>query len=321
MTVSRRFQRLLTQTILMGIVLGAFFSFVRPWYRTWGATQTEVSRRLPGDEIIPDADARTSTTRAVTIQAPISAVWPWLAQLGQDRGGFYSFEVLEDLVGCEMENAERIHPEFQAWKPGDKLWMYPPDKLHGLGHAALVRHDEGRVLAFATRRIGSAPSSQQDGSWAFVLEPIDSDTTRFLVRGRGAPGRGWLGAAFDRLVFEPIHFAMERKMMQGIKLRAEGGRGSEAADYVQVLLWTVTFGLFILASVLAVRRDRWMRPLAAFTTAAVVFQILTLSQPPIPMGLMLVGLVIALLWLRLPSQTRFGDHSHHGPGVESAHRG
>jgi hypothetical protein len=220
-----------------------------------------------------------------------------------------------------MENADRIHPEFQAWKPGDKLWMYPPDKLHGLGHAALVRHDEGRVLAFATHRIGSAPSSRHDGSWAFVLEPIDSETTRFLVRGRAAPGRGLLGTAFDRLVFEPVHFAMERKTMQGITLRAEGGRGANGADNVQVLLWTVTFVLFVLAGTLAVRRERWMRPLAAFAMAAVVFQILTLWQPPIAVGIMLVALVIAVLWLRLPSRTSVGDPSHHDAGVESARRG
>ena len=289
--------------LMLSIVIGAYFSFARPWFRSWGATRADVLRPLPGDEVIPDADARTGTTRAITIHAPIAAVWPWLAQLGQDRGGFYSFEVLEDLVGCEMTNADRIHPEFQTWKPGDKLWMYPPDKLDGLGHAPLVRVEDGRVLVFATRRVGSAAPAPYDGSWAFVLEPIDANTTRFLVRGRAASGRSLPGALFDRVIFEPVHFVMERKTMEGIALRAEGGRASKAADTVQVLLWTATFGLFVLAGVSAVRRAQWIRPLAAFVAAAIVFQVLTLLQPSIALGIPLVVAVALLLWLPWPSST------------------
>ena len=291
-------QRLLTVAMVFGLLLSALFAVARPWFRTWGATEAEVLRDLPGDEIVPTADPRTATTRAITIRAPIAAVWPWLAQLGQDRGGFYSFEVLEDLVGCEMPAAERIYPEFQSWKPGDKLWMYPPEKLNGMGSAPLARHEEGRVLAFATRRIGSTDPAAFDGSWSFVIEPSSASTTRLLVRGRSARGRGLLGTAFDRLVFDPIHFVMERKTMEGIKLRAEGGHGSKAADTGQVLVWTAAFALFVVAGVMAVKRDRWVRPLVAFASAGVAFQLLTLLQPPIPVGVVVILSVAALLWLR-----------------------
>jgi hypothetical protein len=316
MTRSRVLPRLALTMMTLGIVLGAYFSFVRPWFRSWGATRAEVVRPLPGDEIVPDADADTMTTRAITIHAAIASVWPWLAQLGQDRGGFYSFEVLEDLVGCEMANTDRIHPEFQAWKPGDKLWMYPPTKLHGMGHAPLVRYEDGRVLAFATWRVGSAPPAPYAGSWAFVLEPINANTTRFLVRGRPAPGRSVPGALFDRFVFEPVHFVMERKTMEGIALRAEGGRGSKATDTVQVLLWTATFALFVLAGASAVRRARWTRPLAAFAAAAIVFQVLTLLQPSIALGIPLVAAVALLLWLPWPSPAVGGLRPRSGVRVE-----
>jgi hypothetical protein len=302
MNITAILQRLLTVAMVFGLLLAGLFSVARPWFRTWGATQAEAEGALPGDEIVPNADRRAGTTRALTIAAPVSAVWPWLAQLGQDRGGFYSFELLEDLVGCEMPGAERVYPEHQSWKPGDKLWMYPPSKLHGLGSAPLARYEEGRVLAFATRRIGSQDPSAFDGSWSFVLQPIDAATTRLLVRGRAAGGRGMLGTAFDRLVFDSVHFVMERKTMEGIKLRAEGGHGSKDADTVQVALWTLTFALFLVAGVLAVKREQWLRPLAAFATAGIVFQLLTFLQPPVVVGAALVLAAAAVLWLRLPQR-------------------
>src|SRR3954467_14058608 len=129
----RRFlQRLAALSAVKGVLVLVLLAVFRPWFLTWGATPEEARSSLPGDEVVGAARS-DSTTRAITIHAPVSTVWPWVAQLGQDRGGFYSYEVLEDLAGCSMENADRIHPEFQAWKAGDKLWMYPPEKLHGMG--------------------------------------------------------------------------------------------------------------------------------------------------------------------------------------------
>jgi hypothetical protein len=217
-----------------------------------------------------------------------------------------------------MPAAERIYPEHQRWQPGDKLWMYPPSKFHGMGNAPLARYEEGRVLAFATRRIGSSDPSAFDGSWSFVLVPTDAGTTRLLVRGRAAGGRGMLGTAFDRLVFDPVHFVMERKTMEGIKLRAEGGHGSKAADAVQVVLWTIAFVLFLVAGVLAVKREQWLRPLAAFTAAGIVFQLLTLLQPPIAVGAALVLAPAAILWL-LPRPRRDRSSAGHAPrGTDAA---
>jgi hypothetical protein len=217
-----------------------------------------------------------------------------------------------------MENASRIHPEFQTWKPGDKLWMYPPQKLGGLGHAPLARVEQGRMLTFATRRVGSAAPAPYDGSWQFILEPIDANTTRFIVRSRVAPGRSAPGAVFDQLVFGPVHFVMERKMMEGIKLRAEGRHASNAADNVQVLLWTITMGMFLLAGVRAVRREQWLRPLLACAAAAVVFQILTLLQPPIAVGVALVLLVTAIALPRRASSHSTGRSAEREAGVAPA---
>src|SRR5262245_61133268 len=86
-------------------LFAAFYLGVRPWYATWGASAQEVARSMPGDELVPAARPHAGSTRAITINAPTSAVWPWLVQLGQDRAGFYSYELLEDLVGCEMPSS------------------------------------------------------------------------------------------------------------------------------------------------------------------------------------------------------------------------
>src|SRR4051812_36462174 len=107
------------------LVFAAFFVFVRPWFLSWGATRAEQQMPLPGDDIVPAA--ATQNTRAITIHAPVDQVWQWLAQTGQDRAGFYSYRRLENLVGCDMPMAGRQpFPDKQSWKPGDKLWMYPP---------------------------------------------------------------------------------------------------------------------------------------------------------------------------------------------------
>src|SRR5690349_13258123 len=119
--------RTLFLLLAVAILIKTHFLVARPWFSTWGATAQEAQATLPGDELVPNA--RGQTTRAIAIDAPAERVYAWLAQTGQDRGGFYSYDVLEDLVGCEMPRVERLNPALQHWKLGDKLWMYPEHKL------------------------------------------------------------------------------------------------------------------------------------------------------------------------------------------------
>ncbi len=95
----------------------------RTHYRRWGATDDEVKRPLPGDERVPNP--LTTSTLAVTIHAPACEVWPWVAQIGQERGGLYSYELLENLARCKMRNANRIVPEWEL-QVGDLMRMGPP---------------------------------------------------------------------------------------------------------------------------------------------------------------------------------------------------
>jgi hypothetical protein len=281
------------------LLVGTVYASTRPWFHEWGSTPAERQRRLPGDEIL--RDSRSVGTHAITVHAPAEALWPWLAQTGQDRGGFHSYEVLEDLVGCEMENLSLLDPRLQTWKLGDKLWMYPPTKLGGVGHAVLMSYVPGRALGFGTRQIGTPLSQPVNGTWSFVIEPIDGRTSRLLIRSRASGQPGWLGRAFNVAVFEPAHFAMERKMMTVLKARAEGRQVSEGQANLEVALWFVTFGVLLSCAALVVAGRRWRQRLGAFVAAGLLLQYLTLGQPPTwisgPLVLMLVLVALAPRWI------------------------
>ena len=198
-------------------VLATTLLAARPWFLRWGATDEEVEGTWPGDEMSPDP--ASEATRAITIHAPAEAVWPWIVQIGQDRGGFYSYTWLENLFGARMRNADTILPGMTR-QVGDTLWMTPRERYGGKGCARVARLDPGRALVSVTpedydqvRTTGLAPH----GTWAILLQPVDEWTTRLVVRSRSGRKEG----AFRFLVFDPAHFIMERKMMLGIRNRAE----------------------------------------------------------------------------------------------------
>lgn len=193
-------------TALGGMVALAAYAFlIRPWHLKWGATEEEIRMRLPGDEFVEHP--QLNATHAITINAPVQDVWPWLVQIGQKRGGFYSYTWLENLVGCDMQNADRIVPEWQDLKVGDEVWLHP--KAPPLRVLAI---EPGRAIVL-------------ESVWGFFLRPIDENTTRLIIRGRGnfKPDlkNALLNLILWRGVFEPAHFIMERKMLLGIKERVE----------------------------------------------------------------------------------------------------
>jgi hypothetical protein len=152
-------------------------------------------------------------TRAITIRASAEQVWPWIAQLGQGRGGFYSYDFLENLVGCDIHSADRIVPEWQDVVVGDEVRFAP---AVGLAVASL---EQARSLVLH----GGVPIGNKappyDFTWAFVLRDEPDQTTRLLVRERYAYTRPWA-----RLIVEPTEvfsFVMSQKMLREIKERAE----------------------------------------------------------------------------------------------------
>jgi hypothetical protein len=187
---------------------------LRPWYNKWGASGEEVEMSLPGDELVPQP--KLVNTRAITIQAPASAIWPWLVQMGQGRGGLYSYERLENLVGCDIHNADRILPEHQNLKVGDQVRLTPEDNPSF--DVAAIESDSALILR------GDIPSSKGKPTtwiWIFYLNPIDDVTTRLILRSRLDYASSFANTLMWRVFTDPIAFNMERKMLQGINARAE----------------------------------------------------------------------------------------------------
>jgi len=185
----------------------AYPLFFRRWCLTWGATAEEVSRKLPGDELLPEAGV--VSTRAVTIDAPPAAVWPWLVQMGSGRGGAYTYDWIENLFGLHMHSAREILPQFQDLKVGDEVPMGP-----GRPVMRVEVCDPERTL---TVRIA-------DGNWVWIFALAAEDgRTRLISRNRIAtPGAPPPLRLFNLLVMEPGSLVMERKMLLSIKQRAEG---------------------------------------------------------------------------------------------------
>ena len=184
----------------------AYPLFFRRWCLTWGATAEEVSRKLPGDELLPEAGV--VSTRAVTIDAPPAAVWPWLVQMGSGRGGAYTYDWIENLFGLHMHSAREILPQFQDLKVGDEVPMGP-----GRPVMRVEVCDPERTL---TVRIA-------DGNWVWIFALAAEDgQTRLISRNRIArPDAARPVRLFNLLVMEPGSLVMERKMLLGIKQRAE----------------------------------------------------------------------------------------------------
>jgi hypothetical protein len=180
---------------------------------TWGATPEEAARELPGDDLLASPDI--VATRAITIGAPPSAVWPWLVQMGSGRGGVYTYDWIENLFGLGMHSAGEILPQFQDMKLGDEFPLGP-------GRPKM------RVEVFEPGRALSIRFEDQNWVWTFALFPADG-RTRLLSRNRiAAPHASAFTRLFNLLVMEPGSLVMERKMLLGIKERAErlaGGRG------------------------------------------------------------------------------------------------
>jgi hypothetical protein len=176
---------------------------------------TEGSPALPGDELVPDADHVAS--RSIDIAVPTDDVWPWIAQIGQGRGGFYSYDCLENLAGCDIHSADRINPDWQNIAVGDPVGLAPNLSL------TTVLVEAGRSLVIRGDQPAGTTRMPFDFTWAFVLEPSTPMATRLIVRERYAYARWW-----SPLIVRPtglISALMTRRMLRGIKRRAETSIG------------------------------------------------------------------------------------------------
>ena len=191
-----------TLPALVASLFAAYFAFLSKRVLRWGATSAEARARLPGDELLEHADGMA--TRAIDIDAPATAVWPWLAQMGPSpRGGVYTYDWIENLAGLNIHSTDQVLPEYQDPQPGDTISF-------GSNTMRIERLEPPRVLAWRS----------DDGNWVWTFI-VDEHHGRTRLISRNRYRLPTLTARIGMLPMEAGSLIMERKMLRGIKQRAE----------------------------------------------------------------------------------------------------
>ncbi len=208
----------------VAIIIACYLTFfLKPLRERWGLSKEEATRPLPGDEVVPSP--KSKFTHAIKINAPAKYVWPWVAQIGQGRGGFYTYEALENLIGLQIYNSDVVLPEFQNPSIDDTIAFAPGDRTplviceHGRAMAIENSLDMDNNQMFYPK--GPYPKNYLHLTWLWFIEELDENHSRFISRNRVDYAPNFKNKLMFGPFSEPIVFAMDRKMCLGIKKRAE----------------------------------------------------------------------------------------------------
>lgn len=296
MTTRTRLVRLAAGLAALLLALAVSFAAITPQLSHWGASTAEAALRLPGDELAPQPQIHW--TSAATINARPEQVWPWVAQLGDTRAGFYSYTFIEDRVGAitgasgyavDYQNADRIVAEWQNPAPGDGIIQ---DMLK-------VREVQPGQYLLADL---INPNGGQ-WTWLWQLTPIDGGArTRLIVRClMQLPPE-----AANPVVISVMNaggFVMQQRMIRGLKIRAEGGAEPAYIEALEIAIWLATLVIGLIAAVLFVFQPEWRKPLALALASVVVLVALTFIQPAIWLRLLInAALLLGLWWARVPAR-------------------
>ena len=192
--------------------LALYQPVIRPWHVRWGATDAEVQMALPGDAVV--SAAASQATRAIDVNASASMVYPWLLQIGQGRGGMFSYDWLENLVGCNIHTLDYIDPKLQTLQVGDTIRLGEQDALP-FYTVTLIEPNQSLVLRSVD------PSTGELGStWGFYLIEKEPGLTRLVIRHRDTPSKDATEKTVNA-IFEPISFVMEHRMLHVLRDHAE----------------------------------------------------------------------------------------------------
>ena len=213
---------LITTIAALSAAIAAYLLVLRPRHLCWGASDEEVNLKLPGDDLLPNP--RLKATHAVTVQAPPNKVWPWLVQIGQGRGGLYSYDWIENAIGLDIHTTDRLHPEYQRLSVGDLIPLSPD----GFGIPVVIIEPERALVLHGDTRVPGPgnppvlkPGDYLTVTWGFYLFDQLDGTTRLVERWQADWNPSVYNHLFYRVFLEPGAFIMERKMLLGIKQRAE----------------------------------------------------------------------------------------------------
>lgn len=289
----------LTATVLAAA--GATYTLLaRDHGERWNATDAEVAAELPGDALI--ANPSTPMTRAVTIDAPPAQVWPWIAQFGQGRGGLYSYDWLENLVGCDIHTLDHLDPALQDVAVGDRIQVTPEGYPADLGMVVdEVTPERALVLRLSTPK---QPFTREEApwTWTFVLEPLPEGRTRLVVRERYR-SNGSVPDAISRQIVGPLDLVMSRRMLTGIAERAELAAGTGPGPSNTETVWFA--GLLVatagLGATLASRLPLRVRvPVAAVGSSALTLVVFRFWTPWASWSLAAASVAVAVAAWRAP---------------------
>jgi len=267
----------LSVTAIIGLAVVVYLLLIRPCQLRWGATDKEISRPMPGDELVPDPTF--NATRAVSIEATPEEIWPWLVQMGYGRAGFYGYDLIENL-GSErgLHSAKNILPELQQLAVGDEM------PISIIATYVIHAMEPNRFLVWADANEGG-------GAFTWGLYPIDENHTRLIFRFRFR--HSWI----DWLLTDWADHVAVRKMLLGVKDRVEGRVEPMAVQNAEIALWGVAFLEFIAAIILIFIRQLWQRGWLVALAAVGVLLIVLFLHPPLWIGVLLeIGILAGLIW-------------------------
>jgi len=209
----------LALSLALALLLMARLS--QPYWIHWGSTIDEQQQSMPGDEW--HGQEWVTSTRSLTIRATPASIWPWLCQIGTGRGGFYSYTLLEHMLGRHTKNARSVHPEWQQIETGEVIHL---DQRGGLVVWDQIP-DQYLLLVATPETLKNQPiTSEPHTTWLFFLDPQSDGTTRLIVRSATACGMPtWLRPALGPII-GLVSLVMERKMLRSIREMAEEQRSS-----------------------------------------------------------------------------------------------
>ena len=291
MNALRKFGKIAGIYLLVAPAAAAAYLFLlRPWHRFWGATGAEQVAFMPGDQIVEKPTFMT--TRAVNVKGTLEEIWPWLAQMGYQRGGLYSYDWIDRLLGIlDGHSATVILPEFQDLQAGDTI---PIGGSPGWPVSSL---DPGRFMVL---------NIQQDPvhiSWSFGLKPLNARASRLVlrIRGRIPVKPRWI--PFFALM-DVGEFPMVRKMLTGISDRVEGHPQTPNEELAELGLWAAAALIGLIAFFLAFFRRQWLRFfILSWLSLAAVFYLAYIA-PPLWAGAVFVAVLFAWLILSFGPRKR-----------------
>lgn len=298
MTARTRFLRFLFGLTTVLVVLMIGFSIVRTNIPSWGATSEELRQPLPGDEVLPTPPS--AWVNAITIDAAPEAVWPWIIQMGDSRGGFYSYMFIERAMmrafgfsaaeaNVYYQNASTIHPE----------WQNPPLQQGMIvDYVAIRKYEPERyLLASATEKFAG-----MGWTWLWHISPTADGQTRLVIHLRTQPPAAEEpNPVMDAVVGTVVDlggFVMEKNMIDGIKLRAEGGSEPAWTETAEIFLWLLMLIFGIVAAFVYLNRRSWQLPLALGLFAVVFLLVFTYLQPALWVRAAAnLVIVLGLVWI------------------------